>query len=67
MGWIPRDRLHRNRAPRPESARLEHDGELAVERSCVRLCDVLDDGKVLFDAVVEHGLAGVVAKKRNGI
>ena len=41
--------------------------ELAVERSCVRLSDVFDDGQVLFDAVVEHGLEGVVAKRRNGI
>ena len=46
------------------SALLE---ELAVERSCVRLSDVFDDGDTLFDAVVEHGVEGVVAKKRNGI
>ena len=37
--------------------------ELGVERSCVRVSDVFDDGAVLFDAVVEHGLEGVVAKK----
>ena len=30
--------------------------ELGVERSCVRPSDVFDDGDVLFDAVVEHGL-----------
>ena len=30
--------------------------ELGVERSCVRPSDVVDDGDVLFDAVVEHGL-----------
>ena len=34
---------------------------------CVWLSEVFDDGQVLFDAVVEHGLEGVVAKKRNGI
>jgi bifunctional non-homologous end joining protein LigD len=41
--------------------------ELGVERWCVRLADVFDDGEALFDAVVEHGLEGVVAKNRNGI
>ena len=40
--------------------------ELGVERSCVRLSEVFDDGAALFDAVVEHGLEGVVAKRRNG-
>jgi ATP-dependent DNA ligase len=32
-----------------------------------RLADVFDDGHVLFDAVVEHGLEGIVAKRRNGL
>lgn len=41
--------------------------ELGLERTCVRLSDVFDDGHALFDAVVQHGLEGVVAKKRNGI
>lgn len=41
--------------------------ELGVELSCVRLSDVYDDGQVLFDAVVEHGLEGIVAKRRTGI
>ena len=41
--------------------------ELAVERWCVRLADVSEQGSVLFDAVVEHGLEGIVAKRRNGI
>ena len=41
--------------------------ELGVERSCIRLSGVFDDGSVLFDAVVEYRLEGVVAKKRNGI
>lgn len=31
-----------------------------------RLADVFDDGQVLFDAVVEHGLEGIVAKRRDG-
>ena len=38
-----------------------------VERRCARLADVFDDGQALFDAVVEHGLEGIVAKRRNGI
>ena len=41
--------------------------ELGVERWCVRLSDVFDDGAALFDAVVEHGLEGVVAKRREGV
>ena len=41
--------------------------DLGVERPGVRLSDVFDNGQVLFDAVVEHGLEGVVAKRRNGI
>ena len=41
--------------------------DLGVERPGVRLSDVFDDGQMLFDAVVEHGLEGVVAKRRNGI
>jgi ATP-dependent DNA ligase len=32
-----------------------------------RLADVFDDGHVLYDAVVEHGLEGIVAKRRTGI
>jgi len=32
-----------------------------------RLSDVFDDGQVLFDAVCEHGLEGIVAKRRNGL
>jgi bifunctional non-homologous end joining protein LigD len=38
-----------------------------AERPCARLSDVYDDGHVLFDAVVEHGLEGIVAKRRSGI
>ena len=41
--------------------------DLAVERPVVRLSEVFDDGQALFDAVVEHGLEGVVVKRRNGI
>ena len=40
---------------------------LRVERSCVRLADVFDDGHALFKSVVEHGLEGVVAKRRAGL
>jgi ATP-dependent DNA ligase len=28
---------------------------------------VFDDGQVLFDAVVDHGLEGIVAKRRDGL
>jgi bifunctional non-homologous end joining protein LigD len=38
-----------------------------VERRYVQLADVFDDGHVLFDAVVEHGLEGIVAKRWNGL
>ena len=46
------------------SALLE---ELWVERRVARLSEVFDDGTVLFDAVIEHGLEGIVAKRRTGI
>ena len=36
-------------------------------RTGVRLSDVFDDAQALFYAVVQHGLEGVVAKRRNGI
>jgi ATP-dependent DNA ligase len=32
-----------------------------------RLADVFDDGNVLFEAVVEHGLEGIVAKRDSSI
>ena len=38
--------------------------ELDLERWCVRLSEVFDDGHALFEAVSEHGLEGVVAKRR---
>ena len=37
------------------------------ERRCARLADVFDDGHVLFDAVVRHGLEGIVAKRKASI
>ena len=37
------------------------------KRRCARLADVFDDGQTLFDAVVDHGLEGIVAKRRNSI
>ena len=40
--------------------------ELWVESPVARLADVFDDGHVLFDAVVEHGVEGIVAKRRTG-
>jgi bifunctional non-homologous end joining protein LigD len=30
-----------------------------------RVSEVFDDGHVLFDAAVEHGLEGIVAKRRS--
>jgi bifunctional non-homologous end joining protein LigD len=41
--------------------------DIWVERRCARLVDVFDDGYALFDAVVAHGLEGIVAKRRSGI
>jgi bifunctional non-homologous end joining protein LigD len=41
--------------------------ELWVERDCARLSDVFDEGHVLFDAVCDYGLEGIVAKRRTGI
>jgi len=41
--------------------------QLGVERSSVRLAEVFDDGPLLFAAVCEHGLEGIVAKRRNGV
>jgi bifunctional non-homologous end joining protein LigD len=38
--------------------------QLGVERSSVRLAEVFDDGPLLFAAVCEHGLEGIVAKRR---
>lgn len=44
---------------------------LGVQRAAawpnVRPHDLVDDGHILFDAVVEHGLEGIVAKRRSGI
>ena len=38
-----------------------------VDRQCVRLADVFDDGPALFEAVVSYGLEGIVAKRRAGL
>ena len=51
----------------PWSERRSLLEDLGVTKWCVRLSDVFDDGDVLFGAVVEHGLEGIVAKRRNGI
>lgn len=40
---------------------------ISVERRCARLADVFDDGHAVFEPVVEHGLEGIVAKRRAGI
>jgi ATP-dependent DNA ligase len=40
---------------------------LWVDCPVARLADVFDDGNVLCDAVVEHGLEGIVAKRRTGL
>lgn len=34
--------------------------------ACARLSDVFEDGQTLFEAVCEHGLEGIVAKRRTG-
>ena len=34
-----------------------------METRWSRITDVFDDGQVLFDAVCEHGLEGIVAKR----
>ncbi len=39
----------------------------ALDSPVARLSDVFDDGHVLFDAVVKHGLEGIVAKRRSGL
>lgn len=39
---------------------------LWVDCSVARLADVFDEGNVLFDAVVQHGVEGIVAKRREG-
>jgi bifunctional non-homologous end joining protein LigD len=41
--------------------------KLDVAGSVVRVAEVFDDGHALFEAVVEHALEGIVAKRRNGI
>ena len=41
--------------------------ELWEPVACARLSDVFDDGQVLFDGVCEHGLEGIVAKRRDGL
>jgi len=51
----------------PRSERRALLEELGVERWCVRLADVSDDGHALYNAVCEHGLEGVVAKRRVGV
>jgi ATP-dependent DNA ligase len=38
-----------------------------VETRWSRLTDVFDDGQVLFDAVCEHGLEEVVAKRATSL
>jgi bifunctional non-homologous end joining protein LigD len=37
-----------------------------VDSPVARLADVFDDGNVLFDAVVQHGVEGIVAKRLTG-
>jgi hypothetical protein len=56
--------------PRMASSRCRAEcGAHSLGRWCLAQCaaDVFDDGKVLFDAIVEHGLEGVVAKRRTGL
>jgi bifunctional non-homologous end joining protein LigD len=41
--------------------------ELQVAGPNAAVADVFDDGPILFAAVCEHGLEGIVAKRRNGL
>jgi ATP-dependent DNA ligase len=41
--------------------------ELWTDSRVARLSDVFEDGQVLYDAVVEYGLEGVVAKRHTGV
>ena len=41
--------------------------ELWEPAACAQISDVFDDGHVLFQAVCQHGLEGIVAKRRNGL
>jgi bifunctional non-homologous end joining protein LigD len=50
----------------PWAARRAVLEELGIETWCSRLADVFDDGDALFDAVCEHGLEGIVAKRLLG-
>ena len=54
-------------AASPWSARRAVLEELGVETRWSRLTDVFDDGQVLFDAVCEHGLEGIVAKRATSL
>jgi bifunctional non-homologous end joining protein LigD len=47
----------------PYSERRALLDELQLERRSVRLVATFDDGPALFDAILEHGLEGVVAKR----
>lgn len=40
--------------------------ELWRDSPVARLSDVFDDGHVLYDAVIEHGLEGIVTKLHGG-
>jgi bifunctional non-homologous end joining protein LigD len=40
---------------------------LWVDCPVARLADVFEDGNMLFDAVVQHGVEGMVAKRRDGV
>jgi bifunctional non-homologous end joining protein LigD len=41
--------------------------EVWQERPLARIADVFDDGDALYEAVMQHGLEGIVAKRRTGI
>ena len=41
--------------------------ELWIDSRVARLSDMFEDGQVLYDAVVQHGLEGILAGRRNGI
>jgi bifunctional non-homologous end joining protein LigD len=41
--------------------------QLWVDSPVARLADVFDDGHALFNAIVAHGVEGIVAKRRTGL
>ena len=52
---------------RPYEARRVLLDSLGLKGDCWRTPEAFDDGRALYQAVCDHGLEGVVAKRRRGI